>query len=211
MTEADLVVETRCQWFTPQRLRQMLLTVDGAGSGLDADLLDGISSALFSLKKNVSTGDVSDLSVATWGDASRFVSLCVNGFGYSTALLVNAYKVADTAHLYNTSGTLQTKYFGATYLGVQRPIMLYFDPNSNLVAIYMGTAGLNSGDLIPAWTQVFQANGSGLVIAPGIASTSTAPATASSTGTKGEIRSDTSYLYVCTATNTWKRVAISTF
>jgi hypothetical protein len=39
----------------------------------------------------------------------------------------------------------------------------------------------------------------------------TAPATASSTGTLGEIRIDADYIYICTATNTWKRVAIATW
>ena len=39
----------------------------------------------------------------------------------------------------------------------------------------------------------------------------TAPATAASTGTLGEIRIDANYIYICTATNTWKRVAIATW
>ncbi|CAB4137483.1 hypothetical protein UFOVP316_46 [uncultured Caudovirales phage] len=39
----------------------------------------------------------------------------------------------------------------------------------------------------------------------------TAPATSSSTGTLGEIRIDADYIYICTATNTWKRVAIATW
>ena len=39
----------------------------------------------------------------------------------------------------------------------------------------------------------------------------TAPATSSSTGTLGEIRIDADHIYICTATNTWKRVAIATF
>jgi hypothetical protein len=38
-----------------------------------------------------------------------------------------------------------------------------------------------------------------------------APASASATGTLGEIRMDASYIYICTATNTWKRVAIATW
>lgn len=33
--------------------------------------------------------------------------------------------------------------------------------------------------------------------------------TATTAGTKGEIRFDSNYLYICTATNTWKRVALS--
>lgn len=39
----------------------------------------------------------------------------------------------------------------------------------------------------------------------------TAPASAGATGTLGEIRIDASNIYVCTASNTWKRVAIATF
>jgi len=37
------------------------------------------------------------------------------------------------------------------------------------------------------------------------------PASASATGTEGQIAWDASYIYVCTATNTWKRVAIATW
>ena len=39
----------------------------------------------------------------------------------------------------------------------------------------------------------------------------TAPASAADTGIAGEVRWDASYVYVCTATNTWKRVAIATW
>lgn len=44
-----------------------------------------------------------------------------------------------------------------------------------------------------------------------IVSTGTAPSTASSAGTKGQIAYDTSYVYVCVATNTWKRAALTTW
>ena len=37
------------------------------------------------------------------------------------------------------------------------------------------------------------------------------PASATAAGTAGEIAWDANYIYVCTATNTWKRVAISTW
>lgn len=39
----------------------------------------------------------------------------------------------------------------------------------------------------------------------------TAPANASDTGTTGEIRIDANHIYICVATNTWKRVAIATW
>jgi hypothetical protein len=35
------------------------------------------------------------------------------------------------------------------------------------------------------------------------------PATATSTGTLGQLAYDTNYIYLCVATNTWKRAAIS--
>lgn len=39
----------------------------------------------------------------------------------------------------------------------------------------------------------------------------TAPATATSTGTLGEIRIATTHIYICIATNTWVRAALTTF
>lgn len=41
--------------------------------------------------------------------------------------------------------------------------------------------------------------------------TAKTPATAAATGTQGQVCWDSSFLYVCTATNTWKRVAIATW
>jgi hypothetical protein len=41
--------------------------------------------------------------------------------------------------------------------------------------------------------------------------TSRTPSSASDTGSAGEIAWDTSYIYICTASNTWKRVAIATW
>jgi hypothetical protein len=43
-----------------------------------------------------------------------------------------------------------------------------------------------------------------------IATTNT-PASSSAAGVAGTICWDTSYLYVCTATNTWKRIALTSF
>jgi hypothetical protein len=41
--------------------------------------------------------------------------------------------------------------------------------------------------------------------------TAKTPTTAADTGTAGAICRDASFIYVCTATNTWKRVAIATW
>jgi hypothetical protein len=37
------------------------------------------------------------------------------------------------------------------------------------------------------------------------------PATSASTGTVGQVAASTTFLYVCVATNTWRRVAIAAF
>ena len=37
------------------------------------------------------------------------------------------------------------------------------------------------------------------------------PGTATASGAQGEICWDATYLYVCTATNTWRRVALTTW
>ena len=41
--------------------------------------------------------------------------------------------------------------------------------------------------------------------------TRTPPALSTSPGTTGELAQDASFLYVCTATDTWKRIALTTF
>jgi hypothetical protein len=53
---------------------------------------------------------------------------------------------------------------------------------------------------------LFQVNGDRIRIG-----TAKTPASATATGTTGEIAWDANYIYVCTATNTWKRTAISTW
>jgi hypothetical protein len=44
-----------------------------------------------------------------------------------------------------------------------------------------------------------------------VSALNTAPSSATDTGTLGEIRYTADYIYVCTATNTWKRTAIATW
>jgi hypothetical protein len=44
-----------------------------------------------------------------------------------------------------------------------------------------------------------------------LAALNTAPASAGASGKAGDIAIDASYIYICTATNTWKRVAIATW
>jgi hypothetical protein len=65
--------------------------------------------------------------------------------------------------------------------------------------LLVGTSSDSGGALL-------QVNGNRVRVA-----TAKTPASASDTGTTGEICWDANYVYVCTATNTWKRSAISTW
>jgi hypothetical protein len=47
--------------------------------------------------------------------------------------------------------------------------------------------------------------------AMGIARASGAPASSSDTGTTGDIKFDGDYIYICVATNTWKRAMLTTW
>lgn len=64
-------------------------------------------------------------------------------------------------------------------------------------------------------TKVAASNDTELVLQPDggkiVFGTSSTPASASATGTAGTILWDANYVYVCVATNTWKRAAIATW
>lgn len=62
--------------------------------------------------------------------------------------------------------------------------------------------------LVIAGGRLYWCTGSAIVDAIGF---SAAPAAANSTGTAGQVAVDSGYIYICTATNTWKRVAIATW
>jgi len=70
------------------------------------------------------------------------------------------------------------------------------DPSGRIL---VGTSSDSGGALL-------QVNGDRIRIG-----TAKTPASATATGTTGEIAWDANYIYVCTATNTWKRTAISTW
>ncbi len=59
--------------------------------------------------------------------------------------------------------------------------------------------------------QFLTQNGSGVMSWANVTISSTVPASAVDTGTAGQIAYDSTYVYICIATNTWKRAALSTW
>lgn len=79
------------------------------------------------------------------------------------------------------------------------------DPKSERILIGQKTSNPN----VPSWPWMrwMQKVGTQLTSPVGLS----APATATSPGTPGQITMDNNFLYVCIAKNTWKRTALSTF
>jgi hypothetical protein len=85
---------------------------------------------------------------------------------------------------------------GSFYYGTGNIEAARIDSSGRLL---VGTGSDSGGAL-------FQVNGNRIRVA-----TAKTPASTADTGTAGEICWDADYIYVCTATNTWKRTAISTW
>ena len=81
----------------------------------------------------------------------------------------------------------------ATVLGsaVSKPVEFFTNDAIRLTITAGGNVTITTGDLI--------------------ITTPTTPASAAATGTVGTIAWDTNYIYVCTATDTWERVAIASW
>ena len=75
---------------------------------------------------------------------------------------------------------------------------------------FNGSTSINLPGVNQAGTQDTSGNAATATVATRISDTA-APASATDTGTAGEVRYDGSYIYVCVATDTWVRAALSTW
>lgn len=90
--------------------------------------------------------------ISTQYDGGHF-SIANSGWGYSTSLLFNAYKCANSADI-TVYG--QTRYAGLNYNSggvlVSRPLMFHAEPNSGTFYWRYGPIALMEGAVIPSWT-----------------------------------------------------------
>lgn len=75
---------------------------------------------------------------------------------------------------------------------------------------FNGTSDISLPGVDQSGTQDTSGNAATATVATRVSDT-TAPATATDTGTAGEVRYDSSFIYVCVATDTWVRAALSTW
>jgi hypothetical protein len=136
------------------------------------------------LFKSDTTGNAATVATADTTDSSCSVALFESATGNQAAK-------TDAGLTYNAStGTL-------TATALSGPL------TGNVTGNASGTAATVTGAAQAAITSL------GTLTSLKVA-TST-PASASATGTAGTIAWDTGYIYVCTATDTWERVAIATW
>ncbi len=117
--------------------------------------------------------------------AGNFTTVSGGMIGFSSSA-TNAYAGYDTAFARNAAGVAEVNN-GTT--GTYRDLLTRNQTLSGTLAV-TGTSTLTGGLILP---------------------TSTTPASASAAGVAGTVCRDADYIYVCTATNTWKRVAIATW
>jgi hypothetical protein len=140
-----------------------------------------------------SRGTPSSPTVVSNGDAICLLAFqAYDGAQYRSAAFIGA-TVDATPGSGNMPGRL---IFSTTADGAAAPTERMRIDNAGNVLIGTTTAGASK----------LVVNDSSIQI-----NTAKTPSSATATGTTGQVCWDTSYIYVCTATNTWKRVAIATW
>lgn len=183
------------------------------------DVTDSSSNAVIS--KIVDTNSA-DLSFIPKGSNYNYSVTSINGLGIESDATTGTFTIADdpvkTTEVEIDGVTLSTvESYGTTsgktgnYVKFTNKVVMEDEFLCKDFAEFTGSGGvlIDGGDLTISGAGLSAQNrinaDGGLKISSG------APASATSTGTAGEIKWDTNYIYVCVATNTWKRVAISTW
>lgn len=152
---------------------------------------------------NLGSDGQHNLSRTTTGlDTTQFSVNCTTGTNSGAFAIVDAYGQGYNNRSPVTAHTNPNLYvYRAGSANANDFIRVEHDgTNGNIIS------GGTSGILIQPGSGVLGISGDTISV-----STQKTPASATATGTKGNIVHDTNYIYVCTATNTWKRALISTW
>lgn len=117
----------------------------------------------------------------------------------------------DTDTTITTAYALHASTIAAGMSGGGALPILSIERDGVVQSIFFNSGNFSIGSTTDDNTNKLQVNGSVISTQYRLSALNTAPASATATGTLGEIRIDANYIYVCTATNTWKRAAIATW
>jgi hypothetical protein len=185
-------------------------TIDINGGTIDGVVI-GTSAAAAATVTTLSAGGAAVYPgvITAIGAAGEVVAGNTTG---SLATFSNAGNAAISLH--GAAANSATVYFGTTGAGGNTAGRLAYDFSVGAMAFYTANTERaridSSGNLLIGTTV---AGASKLVVADDSIQINTAktPASAAATGTTGEFAWDASYFYICTATNTWRRVAHATW
>lgn len=196
---------------TPTTTTYPITNSNGTGFTLPAATTSLAGLLVSSDKTKLDALSTSSISSPTKADINVIPSSGFRSFIYSAS--TNGAPTAGSGLGFETIRTSATTNGYFAFANANGGADLYFRTGA-------GTTSFNSWDIVAGRTWV-----SGLYaplaspVGTGIASwpqykltaLNTAPASATATGTLGEIRITADFIFICTAANTWKRVAISTW
>ena len=157
----------------------------------------GVASNVLRIGGGTSGGSLDDDSqnqLLTWdvGDITANVPVTVGDGSTFSALTINSASGADGI-LYYTDGT------GNIVWSVGK------DNSAGDAYTISASSALGTNNIIQATSSAITAS------VPVILADTSVPASAAASGTAGQVAWDSSYFYVCVATDTWKRTALSTW
>ena len=163
----------------------------------------------------------------TYNTASGTNSLSGNTSGsYNSAIGDNSLSRNSTGSYNAAIGYLSGKFYGSATSSNQTGaynVFLGYDTRANANAdtneVVIGANAIGNGDNSVTLgddlvTDIYMNENGDASVHAGmykLSALNTAPANATATGTLGEIRVTASYIYVCTATNTWVRSSLATW
>lgn len=179
------------------------------------------SSESVGIKIEVEIDDGAVLQTVAQGDATG-INDVIDGTSSSPTGSTPAYPAAPAADSFLTGNAAGTAWTNRNPAQVR--LLLGIDAASspkaelyveNITATDIVSLNELTCPQINVGNTVVLAGAAGFVTLPPatgtVAAFTTVPASATATGSAGMMAYDSSYLYICTATNTWKRVAISTW
>lgn len=146
-----------------------------------------------------STADSSSVILTTGGGTT--ITLPADGFWYSVycdGTNVIGLPIATTDRMFSREFQVDTNYYlvldtGNPIINLDATDFVSYNRSTNTLSVTIGSSGR------------FAVGTSGAIL------TSSAPGSPTASGVTGTTTWDSDYIYVCVATNTWKRVAIGTW
>lgn len=171
------------------------------------------------------SANITGVVTATSGTFTGTVN--ANAGTFTGTVNANAGTFTDTV---NVNGTLQSSASGARWDINNTPRMRFFDATRERMRLtqdrieFWDNSGNSAGNIkgatengVPSVSVggVFYAPsafiGLGMTVGGALILETDIPASSSASGTQGAITWDNDYIYICVATNSWKRVALSSY